>query len=68
MYDKLSNRENTISVKNDESSRMNNNKKTKRGVEELSFVTHSFLSLHNLSKEIDNINTKDDKNSVFITA
>ena len=34
----------------------------------MSFVTHSFLSLHNLSKEIDNINAKDDKNSVFITA
>lgn len=33
----------------------------------MSFVTHSFLSLHNLSKEIDNINAKDEKNSVFIT-
>jgi 5'-3' exonuclease len=32
-------------------------------------VTHSFLSLHNLSKEIDNINGKDEtKNSLFITA
>jgi len=32
-------------------------------------VTHSFLSLHNLSKEIDNITNKEDtKNSVFITA
>lgn len=32
-------------------------------------MTHSFLSLHNLSKEIDNINGKDEtKNSLFITA
>jgi len=46
---------------------MNKTKKSRKQ-EEMSFVTHSFLSLHNLSKEIDNINAKDDKNSVFITA
>lgn len=38
-------------------------------MEEQSFVTHSFLSLHNLSKELDSINPKEDsKNNVFITA
>ena len=43
--------------------------KKSRKVEDLSFVTHSFLSLHNLSKEIDSINAKEDhKNSLFITA
>ena len=67
LYDKLSNRENTFVGKNDESSIMNKTKKLRRD-QEMSFVTHSFLSLHNLSKEIDNINAKEDKNSVFITA
>lgn len=46
---------------------MNKTKKSKRDPE-MSFVTHSFLSLHNLSKEINNITAKEDKNSVFITA
>ena len=67
LYDKLSNRENTFVCKNDDSSIMNKTKKPRRD-QEMSFVTHSFLSLHNLSKEIDSINAKDDKNSVFITA
>jgi hypothetical protein len=32
-------------------------------------VTHSFLSLHNLSKEIDSIGGREEgKNSLFITA
>ena len=43
--------------------------KRSRKAEEHSFVTHSFLSLHNLSKEVETINAKEDsKNSVFITA
>ena len=43
--------------------------KKSRKVEEVSFVTQSFLSLHNLSKEVESISHKDDcKNSVFITA
>ena len=67
LYDKLSNRENTFVGKNEDSSMMMKTRKTRK-VEDTSFVTHSFLSLHNLSKEIDNINAKDDKNSVFITA
>lgn len=68
LCDKLSNRENTFISKNEDSLFTNKTKKTRK-VEELSFVTHSFLSLHNLSKEIDSINAKDDnKNSVFITA
>lgn len=57
VYDKLSNRENTFVGKNEESF-MNKTKKSRK-VEDLSFVTHSFLSLHNLSKEIDSINAKD---------
>jgi hypothetical protein len=68
LYDKLSNRENSFNGKVPEESFFEKTKKSKR-VEELSFVTHSFLSLHNLSKEIDTITGKDEpKNTLFITA
>ena len=49
LYDKLSNRENTFVSKNEDSTLMNKTKKDRKH-EEMSFVTHSFLSLHNLSK------------------
>ena len=43
-------------------------KRSRKG-DEHSFVTHSFLSLHNLSKEVESIAAREDpKNSVFITA
>jgi hypothetical protein len=68
LYDKLSNRENTLTGKPGDDSFFEKTKKSKRN-EDISFVTHSFLSLHNLSKEIDSITGKDDtKNSLFITA
>lgn len=65
MYDKLTNRENQGPQAGTQPVALK-----KQRVEELSFVTHSFLSLHNLSKEMESINggREEGKGSVFITA